>query len=98
MPPRASHLPNIYERTVLQRLRGVSELAVAQLPSTSSQTIKNLLAKDWIEHGSSDRVYRMTPAGEAALRAALPMNKANRPATARARPLEPCPVPADRTK
>jgi hypothetical protein len=75
MPPRASHLPNINERIVLQGLRGVGELAAAQLPSTSSQTIKKLLAKGWIEHGSSDRVYGITPTGEAALRAELPMDR-----------------------
>jgi len=89
MSPRASHLPNIYERTVLQMLRGPSELATAKLPSTSSHTIKKLLAKGWIEHGSSHRVCRITPTGEAALQAELPMNKGNRPAIQRVRPVRP---------
>jgi hypothetical protein len=98
MSPRAGHLPNIYERTVLQMLRRVRELPAAELPSTSSQTIKKLLAKGWIEHGSSHRVFRITPTGEAALRAELPMDKGNRPAIQRARPLRLCPVTADRAK
>jgi hypothetical protein len=98
MSPRANHLPNIYERSVLQMLRGVSELPPANLPSTSPQTINKLLAKGWIEHGSSHRVCRITPSGEAALRAELPMDKGNRPAIERARSVRPCRVTADRAK
>jgi hypothetical protein len=81
MPPRASHLPNIYERSVLQKLSSNVEMPTANL--SSSATFVKLLAKGWIERGSSAQVYRITPTGSAALRAKLPMNKGIRPAIER---------------
>jgi DNA-binding PadR family transcriptional regulator len=81
MPPRASHLPNHLERNGLQKLLGGRELPATKLHPTGAQTIKTMVAKGWIERGSSERVYRITPAGEAAVRAPLPMTKGNRPAT-----------------
>ena len=80
MPARANHLPTHLERSGLQKLIGIPELPAAKLHPVGGRTIKTLLAKGWIEHGSSDRVYRITPAGKAAMREALPMNKGNRPA------------------
>jgi len=49
----------------------------------SAATVAKMLDKGWIERGSSDRVFRITPAGEAAGRAELSLNKGNRPAIAR---------------
>jgi hypothetical protein len=75
MPPRASHLPTYLERSILQKLsRG-------EIPATGLSpvaTVGKMLTKGWIEHGSSPRVYRITPAGEAALRAKLPLREAER--------------------
>jgi len=80
MPPRAKHLPNIHERSVLQKL-SKGALPVTELRSAA--TVAKMLDKGWIERGSSDRVFRITPAGEAAGRAELSLNKGNRPAIAR---------------
>jgi hypothetical protein len=77
MPPRASHLPNVFERTVLQKLTAGEKPAADLIRGV---TVEKLLAKGWIDHGSSPRVYRITPAGEAALRAKLPLNKGSRAA------------------
>jgi hypothetical protein len=77
MPPRASHLPNVFERTVLQKLT-TGEKPAADL--IRGVTAKKLLAKGWIEHGNSPQVYRITPAGEAALRAKLPVDKGSKAA------------------
>jgi hypothetical protein len=69
MPPRAGHLPTVFERKILQKLsRG--ELPATRLSPVA--TVRKLLAKGWIGHGSSLRVYRIMPAGEVALRAKLP--------------------------
>ena len=73
MPLRASHLPSYRERCGLQQLLGGRELTAADLHPANSNTIKNMLAKGWIESGSSDSNFRITLAGEAALRAELPM-------------------------
>jgi hypothetical protein len=50
---------------------------------SSSATFVKLLAKGWIERGSSAQVCRITPTGGAALQAKLPMTKGNRPAIER---------------
>jgi hypothetical protein len=69
MPPRARHLPTVFKRKILQKLsRG--ELPATRLSPVA--TVGKLLAKGWINRGSSLRVYQITPAGEAALRAKLP--------------------------
>jgi hypothetical protein len=72
MPQRAGHLPTYLERSVLQKLTGGEIPATGLSPVT---TVGKLFAKGWIEYGSSPRVYRITPTGEAALRAKLPMKK-----------------------
>ena len=71
MPARPSHLPTHIERSALQALLGGRELTAAGL-TRGRATIKTMLGKGWIEHGSSHRVYRITPTGVAALRAPLP--------------------------
>ena len=80
MPPRASHLPNHIERSGLQKLSGGRELPLTKLHPAGARTIKAMVAKGWIEQGSSEGVYRITACGESAKRAELPMTKGSRPA------------------
>jgi hypothetical protein len=75
MPARASHLPSYIERRALQELRSRGELSARNLLPTGQQSILKIMAKGWIENGSSTGTYRITPAGEAALRAQLPMHR-----------------------
>jgi hypothetical protein len=74
MPPRASHLPSHSERGVLQKLLGGRELPVTKLYPAGAQVIKTMVAKDWVR-GSSDHLYRITPAGETTMRAKLPVGR-----------------------
>ena len=69
MPARPSHLPTLFERDALQKLRAQGELPALKL--ASSQTVKKMLAKGWIERANSNRIYVITSAGEAALKAKL---------------------------
>jgi hypothetical protein len=71
MPSRPSHLPNHRERTAMQLLRAHGELPLLKLHPTGPTTIAKMVQKDWVERVGSDS-YRITPAGEAALRAELP--------------------------
>ncbi len=78
MPARSSQFPNHYERSVLQRLRLGNELPATKLLSPAGRaTIKKLLEKGWIDHGSSIELYRITRAGDNALRAELPEYRRN---------------------
>ena len=71
MPPRKAHLPNHRERTALLLLRTHGELPVVKLHPTGLSTITRMVEKAWVECRGSN-VYRITPAGEAALKAQLP--------------------------
>jgi hypothetical protein len=73
MPARQKNLPSYVERTALQRLHPGEELSARDLEPTTARTILKLLAKGWIELGSSSGRYRITPAGDAALSAPLPL-------------------------
>jgi hypothetical protein len=70
MPARASHLPNVFERNVLQKLKG-GELPVTHLGS--ARIIEKLMLKGWIKRGRTG-LCRITPIGETALRAELPVD------------------------
>jgi len=78
MPPRPSHLPHNLERSALQKLSAAQGLPLAQLHPAGPQTIARMLEKGWIERqldpGVSTR-YRITPAGEAALKAKIPVDR-----------------------
>jgi hypothetical protein len=78
MSRRASHLPTHHERTVMQKMRALGQLPVRE---AASRTIVKMLAKGWIERDRSNEAFRVTAAGEAALKAQLPLSRANRPAT-----------------
>ena len=72
MAPRASHLPNHRERSAMQSMRVRGELPLAKLYPTGKPTLERMLAKRWIVVGGSPETYRITPAGEAALKAKIP--------------------------
>jgi hypothetical protein len=71
MPPRPSHLPSHRERTALQLLRGNGELPLKALHPTGLTTVAKMVSKAWVELVGSG-TYRITPAGEAALKTQLP--------------------------
>jgi hypothetical protein len=69
VPARASHLPTLFERDALQKLRVKGEMPGAKL--ASGKTVQKMLAKGWIERARSNLGYVITSAGEAALKAKL---------------------------
>ena len=73
MPARASHLPSHIERRALLELRSRGELSARDLEPTGQRSILKMMEKGWVE--GSGGTYRITPAGEAALRAQLPMHR-----------------------
>jgi hypothetical protein len=75
MPARASHLPSHIERRALLELRSRGELSARDLEPTGKRSILKMMEKGWVEGGGATRTYRITPAGEAALRAQLPMHR-----------------------
>ena len=79
MPARASHLPSHIERRALQELRSRGELSARNLEPTGHQSILKMIGKGWLERGASTGTYRITPAGEAALRAQLPIHRNKKP-------------------
>lgn len=72
MPPRAPHLPSNVERNALQRLRLCAELTLRELAPTGHRTILTMMSKGWIERGSESGTYRITVAGETAMRLKIP--------------------------
>ena len=78
MPPRPSHLPHNLERTTLQRMSATHGLPSKQMHPAGKITIARMLAKGWIKTQmvAGDGVkYLITPAGEAALKAKIPIAK-----------------------
>jgi hypothetical protein len=75
MPARPSHLPSHIERRALLELRSRGELSARELEPTGRPSILKMMAKGWVEDCGSAETYRITPAGEAALRAPLPMHR-----------------------
>ncbi len=71
MPARVSHLPTYRERVALQLLRGRSELPLKALHPTGMSTVAKMVSKGWVECVSAG-TYRITPAGDAAMKAELP--------------------------
>jgi hypothetical protein len=78
MPPRPSYIPHNAERTALQKMSPIRGLTVEGLLPAGPRTIAGMVAKGWIE-GQLDlraRVrYRITLAGEAALRTPIPIKR-----------------------
>jgi len=73
VPARARHLPTTSEREALQRLRASGEMTLKAIGPASHRTILKMIAKGWIERASESLAYRITPDGEAALRAKIPV-------------------------
>ena len=71
MPMRADHLPNHRERTALVLLHDHGELPLKKLYPTGLTTLAKMVAKTWIERVEPG-IYRITTAGEAALKTKLP--------------------------
>ena len=78
MPARPSHIPHATERTTLQKMSLTRGLRPGQLHPAGAQSIAGMLRKGWIEKQPDGRTYCITPAGDAALRAVIPVVKAER--------------------
>ena len=75
MPARPSHLPHYLERTALQKINATRGLSLAQLYPASRWTIAGMIAKGWVKKqmgANRGERYRITPAGEATLKAKIP--------------------------
>jgi hypothetical protein len=80
MPTRPSHIPHNLERTALQKMNATAWLLAKQLYPASQVTLDGMMAKGWIDKkmGANGARYRITPAGEAALKAKIPDGRARR--------------------
>ncbi|MDO8398096.1 MAG: hypothetical protein Q7T45_09780 [Bradyrhizobium sp.] len=73
MAQRPPHIPHNVERTALQNMQGSKWLPEAALYPAKTNTIATMLAKGWIEKQAGPYPkYRITAAGEAALKANIP--------------------------
>ena len=62
------------KRNALQRMRAAGgEMTLKALAPTTHRTIVKMIEKGWVERGSDSRTYRITPAGDAELRAKMPI-------------------------
>jgi hypothetical protein len=77
MPARAGHLPTHRERIALLQLHDRGELPWKELQPVARATLVKMIAKNWIERVGPG-IYRITPAGKAALKAKLPVSSSKR--------------------
>ena len=75
MAPRPAHIPHSVQRAALQKMSPTRGLTAERLYPTGSQTIAGMVAKGWIEKQPDGRTYCITPAGESALRAVIPVKR-----------------------
>jgi hypothetical protein len=75
MPARAGHLPTHFERSARAKLRAHAQLRARELEPIGRQTLQKMMTKGWLERGNAVGTYRLTAAGDAALRAQLPMHR-----------------------
>jgi hypothetical protein len=78
MPARSGHVPHNLERSALQRMSATRGLPSTQMHPAGKGTIAGMLAKGWIKKQTAaggGLSYLITPAGEAALRAKIPLSK-----------------------
>jgi hypothetical protein len=75
MPARPSHIPHATERTVLQKMSLTRGLAAEKLHPAGTKLIATMLAKGWIERQADGRTYCITPAGNEALKAIIPVKR-----------------------
>jgi hypothetical protein len=74
MPARPRHIPHARERTALQKMSLTRGLPPEQMHPAGKRIIAGMFAKGWIEKQSDGR-YCITPAGDEALRAIIPMKR-----------------------
>jgi hypothetical protein len=78
MPARSRHLPHNLERSALQKMSATKGLPSTKMYPAGKATIAGMLAKGWIRTqivSGGGVNYLITPAGEAALRAKIPLLK-----------------------
>ncbi len=75
MPARPSHIPHATERTALQKMSRTRGLPPEKMHPAGPRIIAGMLEKGWIEKQSDGRTYCITPAGDEALRAIIPMKR-----------------------
>jgi hypothetical protein len=75
MPPRPKHIPHNAERTVLQKMSHTRGLTFEKLQPVGRQTVAGMVAKGWIEKQLGGHTYCITPAGDAALKAVIPVKR-----------------------
>jgi hypothetical protein len=75
MPPRPKHIPHNIERTTLQKMSRTRGLTFERLQPAGKQTVAGMVAKGWIEKQPDGRTYCITPAGDAALKAIIPVKR-----------------------
>ena len=75
MPPRPKHIPHNAERTALQKMSDTRGLTFERLQPAGKQTVAGMVAKGWIEKQPDGRTYCITPAGDAALKAIIPVKR-----------------------
>jgi len=74
MPPPPRRIPLANERTVLQKMSLTRGLPPEQLHA-SDRLLATMVAKGWIEKQPDGRTYCITPAGDEALRAIIPVKR-----------------------
>ena len=75
MPTRPNHIPHNIERSALQKMSSTEGLSEERLHPAGARTIAGMIAKGWITRQSDDRTYCITPAGDAALKAVIPVKR-----------------------
>lgn len=78
MAQRPPHIPHSIERAALQKMSAISGLPLAKLHPAGKVTVARMLAKGWIGQdldGTAGGVYRITPAGKAALKEKIPSGR-----------------------
>jgi hypothetical protein len=75
MPPRPKHIPHNIERTTLQKMSRTRGLTFESLQPAGKQTVAGMVAKGWIQKNLGDGTYCITPAGDATLKAIIPVKR-----------------------
>jgi hypothetical protein len=75
MPQRPSYIPHNAERSALQKMSATRGLTVEGLLPAGPRTIAGMVAKGWIVKQPDGRTYCITTAGDAALRALIPVKR-----------------------
>jgi hypothetical protein len=75
MPAGPSHIPQAKERAALQRMSPTRGIRPEQLHPAGKQMIAGMVAKGWITKQPDGRTYCITPAGDAALKAVIPVKR-----------------------